>query len=159
MRRAWVSFQLAIIFSACAVTAACTPGAATNPGGSGGHIPGAVIVHVSLLTYPPVGSAYGTVSGFSPNPLVVTHGAVVQFVNDDNFAHTASSVGTAGFVNSPLSSSTQNQSGSDLATANWSSGVLQAAGYSQGLNTSTPGTYYYQCFYHYAQMRGVIVVQ
>ena len=159
MRRAWASFQLAIIFGASAATGACTPGAAANPSGSSARIPSAVIVHVSLLTYPPVSSAYGTLSGFSPNPLTVPHGAVVQFVNDDNFAHTASSVGMAGFMNGPLSASTQNQSGGDLANANWSSGVLQGAGYSQGLNASTAGTYYYQCFYHYAQMHGVIVVQ
>lgn len=159
MQRARVLVQLAVTVIACSGAQACTPGAPTNPAGANTQIAGAVIVHVSLLKYGAVGSPYGTLAGFSPNPLTVTHGAVVQFVNDDNFAHTASSVGTAGFVSSPLSSSTQNVSGSDVANANWSSGVLQGGGFSQGLNTSTTGTYYYQCFFHYAQMHGVIIVQ
>jgi plastocyanin len=159
MRGARVFFQLAIIFSACAGISACTPGAATNPTGSNAQVNGAIVVHVSLLKYGSVSSPYGTLGGFSPNPLTVTHGSVVQFVNDDNFAHTASSVGTSGFANGPLASSTQNVSGSDLATANWSSGVLQGAAFSQALIASTPGTYYYQCFFHYAQMHGVIIVQ
>jgi plastocyanin len=159
MRRAWVFFQLGIIFSACAVLWACTPGAATNPNGGTGQISNAVIVHVSLLKYPPVSSQYGMLAGYSPNPLTVQHGAVVQFVNDDNFSHTASFVGTSGFVGGPLNSSALGAGGVDLATAGWSTGALQGGGFSQGLSASTAGTYYFQCFYHYTQMHGVIIVQ
>ena len=158
MRGAGFFIQLAIIFSACA-SGGCTPGAATNPGSTNAQIAGATIVHVSLLKYPPVSSAYGMLAGYSPNPLTVTHGAIVQFVNDDNFMHTASSVGTTGFVSSPLGGNTQSPSGTDVSMANWSSGELRGGGFSQGLNTSIAGTYYYQCFFHYAQMHGVIIVQ
>lgn len=151
--------SLFLIFGAVVAMGACTPGAPSNPSAGNAQISSAIIVHVSLLKYPPVSSPYGTLAAFSPNPLTVTHGAVVQFVNDDNFNHTATSVGTTGFVSSPLSSSAQSASGSDLANPGWSTGALMGGGFSQGFSTSTPGTYYFQCFYHYTQMHGVIIVQ
>jgi plastocyanin len=140
--------------------AACTPGAISQPAGAG--ISGtAVIIHVSLLKFAKKSSPFGEVAGYSPNVLTVQHGSTVQFVNDDNFSHTASSVGSAGFPpGNPFSNLALTQSGKDLADANWSTGQLQGSAASQTFTTNTPGTYYFGCFYHYATpMRGVIVVQ
>ena len=145
-----------------ALSSACTPGAATTPSGaSRAPISGAVVVHVSLLKYGPLSTAFGTVAGYSPDPLTVPVGSIVQFVNDDNFTHTASSVGSSGFpAGNPLSSVAQTPSGVDLASPAWSSGNIAGGSLSQGFTASTPGTYYYGCFYHFGSpMRGVIVVQ
>lgn len=141
-------------------SAACTPGAVNAPASIG--VSGkAVIIHVSLLKYAKQSSPYGEVAGYSPNVLTIQHGSTLQFVNDDNFSHTASSVGESGFPSGdPFGNSTLTQSGKDLADPNWSSGLLQGNTASQTLTTNTPGTYYYGCFFHYATpMRGVIVVQ
>jgi plastocyanin len=141
-------------------SAACTPGAVSQPAGAG--ISGsAVIIHVSLLKFAKKSSPFGEVAGYSPNVLTVQHGSTIQFVNDDNFSHTASSVGSAGFPpGDPFSNLALTQSGKDLADSNWSSGQLQGSAASQTFTTNTPGTYYFGCFYHYATpMRGVIVVQ
>ena len=152
--------RLVAILCVAAAAAGCTPGAATN--GSGGSIAlGAVIVHVSLLKYAPQQTQYGKVAGYSPNPIVVAAGSTVQFVNDDNFSHTASSVGQSGFPSGdPISNKALNQSGTDLSQANWSTGSLAGGAASQALRATVPGTYYFGCFYHYATpMRGVIIVQ
>ncbi|HEY5094775.1 MAG TPA: plastocyanin/azurin family copper-binding protein [Candidatus Eremiobacteraceae bacterium] len=141
-------------------SAACTPGAVSAPAGAG--ISGkATIIHVSLIKYAKQSSPYGEVAGYSPNVVTIQHGSTVQFVNDDTFSHTASSVGTSGFPSGdPFSNSALTQSGKDLADANWSSGSLQGNTASQTFSANTPGTYYFGCFYHYATpMRGVIVVQ
>jgi len=153
---------LALVVAMAAGISACTPGAATTPSSlSRSPISGAIIVHVSLLKYGPSPSTFGTVAGYSPNPLTVSVGSIVQFVNDDNFTHTASFVSTTGFpVGNPLSSAAQTPSGTDLASAGWSSGNILGGAFSQGFTASTAGTYYYGCFYHYGSpMRGVIVVQ
>ena len=138
-------------------SAACTPGAISAPAGAG--ISGtAVIVHVSLLKFAKKSSPFGEVAGYSPNVITVQHGSTVQFVNDDNFSHTASSVGSNGFPSNPNLNIIQ--TGKDFADANWSTGSLQGNAASQTFTTNTPGTYYFGCFYHYATpMRGVIVVQ
>ena len=151
----------AFIFSAALLNAACTPGAATAPSGGGAPISGAFVIHVSLLKFTPHSSQFGTVAGYDPNPATVPVGSIVQFVNDDNFAHTATSVGASGFPSgSPLSSSATAAQGGDLSAAGWSSGNLLGGGFSRGFTASVPGTYYYGCFYHYGTpMRGVIVVQ
>jgi len=120
----------------------------------------ATIIHSSLIKYTPVSSAYGQIAGYSPNPVTVPRGSIVQFVNDDNFVHTATFVGTTSFPPGPLPLSSTSPSGSDLATPGWSSGDLQAGAFSQGFTASTSGTYYYGCYHHYGSpMRGVIVVQ
>lgn len=119
-----------------------------------------MIVHESLLTFPPTNSAYGQIAGYSPNPITVPKGAVVQFVNDDNFLHTATFVSTTGFTPGPLPLSSTTASGADLATPGWSSGDLKGGAFSQGFTASTSGTYYYGCYHHYGSpMRGVIIVQ
>jgi plastocyanin len=139
---------------------ACTPGAPTAPNGSVRS--GSVVIHASFGKFI-VQSQYGLLSSYSPNPLVVSRGAVVQFVNDDNFDHTATSLGTNGFPQSGPGGKAQSRSGNDLAQPDWSSGVLTGGAVSQTFNASTPGTYYYGCFFHYgtpgSPMRGVIVVQ
>ena len=153
MKRLYWAAVLAVAFG----SAACTPGAVSAPTGAGISSK-AVIVHVSLLKFAKKSSPYGEVAGYNPNVLTVPHGSTVQFVNDDNFSHTASSVGTNGFPLNPTLN--LNQSGTDLADANWSTGSLQGNATSQIFTTNTPGTYYFGCFYHYATpMRGVIVVQ
>lgn len=143
------------------LNAACTPGAATTPGGGSGPIANAVLIHVSLLKYTPAASQFGMVAGYSPNVATVPAGSIVQFVNDDNFAHTATSVGSAGFpTGSPISSAATTPQGSDLSSIAWSSGNLVGGSFSRGFTASVPGTYYFGCFYHYGTpMRGVIVVQ
>ncbi|HEY7979988.1 MAG TPA: plastocyanin/azurin family copper-binding protein [Candidatus Eremiobacteraceae bacterium] len=156
MKRLFWAAVLAMTFG----SAACTPGAISAPAGAG--ISGsAVIIHVSLLKFAKKSSPFGEVAGYSPNVLTVQHGSTVQFVNDDNFSHTASSVGSAGFPpGNPFSNKALTQSGKDLADQNWSTGSLQGSSASQTFTTNTPGTYYFGCFYHYATpMRGVIVVQ
>ena len=149
-----------LLIAAAASTAACTPGAPSAPNGSVRS--GAVVIHASFGKFI-IQTQYGLLSSYSPNPLVVARGTVVQFVNDDNFDHTATSLGTSGFPQSGPGGSAQTRSGNDLAQPNWSTGVLTGGAISQTLNASTPGTYYFGCFFHYATpgspMRGVIVVQ
>lgn len=148
---------------ACLVAAlvACTPGAPSQPGGAQALVPGAIVIQVSLLKYPPQQTPLGTVAGYDNADLTVHVGAVVQFHNQDGFTHTASSVGTSGFPNnSPLGNGARTPSGSDLSQANWSSGDLQPDAYSQPFHATAPGTYYYGCYFHYnTPMRGVITVQ
>jgi plastocyanin len=152
MKRIYWATVLLLVFG----SAACTPGAVSPP--SIGISGSAVIVHVSLQKYGKKSSQYGEVAGYSPNVLTVQHGATVQFINDDTFLHTASSVGSNGFPLNPVINS--HQSGKDIADANWSSGELTGGSASQTFTANTPGTYYFGCFFHYAiPMRGVIVVQ
>jgi len=140
---------------------ACTPGAPPTPGGSQALVPGAVVIQVSLIKYQPQQTKFGTVAGYNNANLTVHVGAVIQFHNQDSFTHTASSVGTNGFPSgSPLTDKARSQSGSDLSQADWSSGDLQPDAYSQPIHATTPGTYFYGCFFHYnTPMRGVITVQ
>ena len=161
MRSTMRALACAAIFSATLLTAACTPGSATAPGGGNTPIANATLIHVSLLKYTPTSSQYGMVAGYSPNVVTVPVGSIVQFVNDDNFAHTASSVGSSGFPSgNPLSSTATTPQGNDLSSTAWSSGNLTGGSFSRGFTASVPGTYYYGCFYHYGTpMRGVIVVQ
>jgi len=159
MRQAGFTLALASLAAATSL-GACTPGAATAPTGGSGAISNAIVIHVSLLKYMPTSSAYGQIAGYSPNPITVPKGSVVQFVNDDNFLHTATFVSTTAFTPGPLPLSSTSASGSDLATPGWSSGDLQGGTFSQGFTASTSGTYYYGCYHHYGSpMRGVIVVQ
>jgi len=147
--------------SACFAVAAfgCTPGATSAP--TSAVLSGAVVIHVSLGKYV-VQTQYGQVGGYSKNPLTIARGTVVQFVNDDSFGHTASSVGTTGFPKNGPGAGSLNQSGSDFAQAGWSTGELQGGSVSQAFTAATPGTYFYGCFFHYSSqtpMRGVIIVQ
>ena len=159
MRQAGFTLALACVAVATSLDA-CTPGAATATTGAGAAIANATIIHVSLLKYTPTSSAYGQIAGSSPNPITVPRGSIVQFVNDDNFAHTATFVSTTAFTPGPLPLSSTSPSGSDLATPGWSSGDLQGGVFSQGFTASTAGTFYYGCYHHYGSpMRGVIVVQ
>jgi len=144
-----------------AMLVACTPGAPSPPGGSQALVPGAVVIQVSLIKYQPQETQFGTVAGYDNANLTVHVGAVIQFHNQDSFTHTASSVGTNGFPSgSPLTDKARTQSGSDLSQTDWSSGDLQPDAYSQPFHATTPGTYFYGCFFHYnTPMRGVITVQ
>jgi plastocyanin len=153
------AFRYAAIASLFAV-AACTPGA---PGALTSSLQsGTVVIHLGLTRYGATHTQYGVVSGYSPNPLVVTHGAVIQFENDDPFGHTASFVGTTGFpaAGPPIAAETQH--GTDIDQPGWSTGELVGGAISRPFTVSTPGTYYYGCFHHYSltpPMRGVIIVQ
>ena len=140
-------------------TAACTPGAPSAPNNA--LQAGTVVIHLSLGKYA-AQTQYGTLGGYSPNPLVIARGSVIQFVNDDNFDHTASSVGQSGFPAVGPPGTAIAQSGTDLAQPNWSTGDLKGGSASQSLSASQPGTYYFGCLFHFnsqTPMRGVIVVQ
>ena len=148
---------LPVCLAAAAVS--CTPGATSAPASS--LLSGSVVIHVSLGKYV-AQSQYGQIGGYSINPLTIARGTVVQFVNDDNFSHTASSVGTNGFPKSGPGAGSLTQSGTDFAQTDWSTGELQGGSASQAFTASTPGTYFYGCFFHYSSqtpMRGVIIVQ
>ena len=119
------------------------------------------MIQVSLINYGPKQSANGVVAGYNSDNLTVPVGTVIQFHNQDTFTHTASSLGTNGFPKGdPLTTQARTRSGSDLAQAGWSTGDLNPDAYSQPITASTPGTYYYGCFFHYqTPMRGWITVQ
>jgi plastocyanin len=156
-----MTLRIGLLVTAVLISAAaCTPGAPSAPNGSVRS--GSVVIHASFGKFI-VQSQYGLLSSYSPNPLVVSRGAVVQFVNDDGFDHTATSLGSSGFPQSGPGVIAQSRSGNDLAQQNWSSGVLTGGAVSQTFTASTPGTYYYGCFFHYgtpgSPMRGVIIVQ
>ena len=146
--------------AALVITGGCTPGAPAAPSSS--LQAGATVIHIGLGKFGPTQTQYGVVADYSPNPLIVPRGTVIQFVNDDGFDHTASSLGQGGFPPVGPPASAQNRSGTDLAQAGWSSGNLAGGAVSQTFTASTTGTYFYGCFYHYGlstPMRGVIVVQ
>ena len=153
------------LVAACLIGAlvACTPGAPSQPAGAQGPVPGATIIQVSLLTYKPMASPDGTVAGYANAHITVPVGTIIQFHNQDNFLHTASLVSTTSFPknnSNPLTNTARTQNGSDLATAGWSTGDLNADAYSQPLTASQAGKYFYGCFFHYSTpMRGVIIVQ
>ena len=140
---------------------ACTPGAPPPPTGGSGPIPGAVIIEVSLLKYPPIPTKDGPVAGYNNANLTIPVGTIVQFHNQDSFNHTASFVSFTSFPNNnPLTSGAKTQSGKDLFVAGWSTGDIAPNAYSQPLLASVPGKVYYGCFYHYGSpMRGKITVQ
>ncbi|MBC5828375.1 MAG: hypothetical protein GIW99_11960, partial [Candidatus Eremiobacteraeota bacterium] len=68
---------------------ACTPNAPSGSAQISGAAASASIIEVSLLQFSPSQTAYGTVAGYSPNPLIISVGATIQFHNRDSFAHTA----------------------------------------------------------------------
>jgi plastocyanin len=145
---------------AAAAVSGCTPGAPAAPTGS--LQAGATQIHMSLFKYGPSKSQYGTLYAYSPNPLVVKQGAIIQFVNDDGFRHTGSYLSTTGFPKLGPGVGALTASGSDIAVPGWSTGDLVGGGASQTFVASTKGTYFYGCFHHYPlnpSMRGVIVVQ
>ena len=156
MRNPW-GLVLACLMS---MVVGCTPGAPAPPGGAQALVPGAIVIQVSLIKYQPQQTKFGTVAGYNNDNLTVHVGAIIQFHNQDSFTHTASSLGTTGFPPSGPPFSARTRSGSDLSQSNWSSGDLQPDSYSQPIHATTPGTYYYGCYFHYnTPMRGVITVQ
>jgi plastocyanin len=134
---------------------ACTPGAVVPAGGSAG-----TTIDVNLTLHPQSATPYGTSGGYAPAVTTVAVGTSVRFVNSDGFAHTATSLGTAGFpAGSPFGSPALQQSGATLSSG-WTSGALAAGTGSQALLADAPGTYFYGCFFHYgAPMRAAIVVR
>jgi plastocyanin len=138
----------------------CTPGAPPPPSGAG-VAGGAVIIEVSLIKYPKIQTPDGVICCYNNGYLTVPVGTVIQFHNQDNFAHTASFVSNTQFpTNSPLGEQSRTPSGNDLSSPAWSTGDLPPNGYSQPLKASKAGSYFYGCFFHYGQsMRGKIVVQ
>lgn len=153
--------KTAILCALAALTmAGCTPGAPAAPTGS--LQAGATIIHMSLFKYPPTESQYGEVFAYSPNPLIIPQGTVVQFVNDDGFRHTASFLSMSGFPKLGPGVPALTASGTTLSSPGWSTGDLVGGGASQTFVASSKGTYFYGCFHHYPlnpSMRGVIVVQ
>lgn len=152
MRLTTLAFSLAL--------AACTngaPGATTTASLPAG---GATAIDVSLTSFGPAASAFGLTGGYSPPVTQVTTGTFVRFVNQDGFAHTATSIaGTTFPAASPFDSSALAASGQRLSTG-WSTGTLAANGSSGPILADLPGTYLYGCFFHYgAPMHGAIVVR
>jgi plastocyanin len=145
---------------AVAASAGCTDGAPAAP--SSALQSSAVEIHLGLTKYGPTQTPYGEVSGYSPNPLVVTQGTVIQFVNDDGFRHTASFLSTTSFPSVGPGVWALSPSGHDIGVPGWSTGDLVGGAASQTFVASQKGTYFYGCFHHYSlhpSMRGVIVVQ
>ena len=151
-------------YALAALLASCTPGgmfASTAGGGvpGGGQIT-RIDVNLTLhsgQTQLPAGSA----AGYAPIPVNVSVGSLLQFVNSDSFAHTASEITGAAAVpqSSPLHVSAQTRSGSALSTG-FSSGTLAPGQSSQLVSVDAPGTYLYGCFFHYGgPMRGEIVAK
>jgi plastocyanin len=82
----------------------------------------------------PPGSQFLTTTAYIPNPINVSMGTTVTFVNNDNVAHTATS---------------QNNL--------WDTGDIQP-GRSQSLTFRSTGSFPYYCIYH-PRMVGTITVQ
>lgn len=138
----------------------CTDGAPPAP--SSALQAGAVKIHLGLTRYGPTNTPYGVVSGYSPNPLVVSQGTVIQFVNDDGFRHTASYLSETSFPAVGPGAQALSPSGNDVSTPGWSTGDLVGGTASQTFVASKKGTFFYGCFHHYSlhpSMRGVIIVQ
>jgi plastocyanin len=150
-----------VLFVALVVLAGCTAGA--PPAGGSAGAPGAAVttIDVSLTSFASAATPYGQGGGFAPLATTVTVGTLIQFVNTDSFAHTATSlVGATSFPADPgFGASALTQSGARLSSG-WTSGTLAASGSSQVLLADQRGTYLYGCFFHYGSpMRGAIVVQ
>jgi plastocyanin len=142
-----------------AIAAGCTPGAQSAPS-SGNQSATAVVVGESILKYGQMSSSYGMVGGFNPSLVVVAHGTLIQFHNEDSFNHTATGIPGSAFPNgNPIPSTALTRSGTDVSQPGWSSGLLTGGSFSQSLATSAVGQYFFGCFYHYPTMRGVIIVQ
>jgi plastocyanin len=141
-------------------TSACTPGA---PGAVTSSLQsGTTVIHLGLTRYGATNTHYGVVSGYSPNPLTVPVGTVIQFENDDSFGHTATFLSTTGFPADGPPVSAETPSGTEISHPGWSTGELVGGAVSRTFVASTPGTYFYGCFHHYSlnpPMRGVIIVQ
>lgn len=137
--------------------AGCTAGA--PPGGASGTSAGTTTIDLSLTGSSQVSTPFGTSIGYAPAVTNVAVGTMLQFVNRDTFAHTASSVtGTTFPANPGFTSNTLNASGTRLSTG-WTSGNLAAGAGSPPVLADLPGTYLYGCFYHYSGgMHGAIVV-
>jgi plastocyanin len=145
---------------ALASMAGCTDGAPTAP--SSALQAGAVKIHMGLTKYGPSQTPYGEVSGYSPNPLVVSQGTVIQFVNDDGFRHTGSYLSETSFPSVGPGAQALSPTGHDIGTPGWSTGDMVGGSASQTFVASTRGTFFYGCFHHYSlhpSMRGVIIVQ
>lgn len=152
------------IFAAALLATACTPGGAGSSGSSGtvpttGNV---VRINVSLTLYPQTQTPAGTALGYSPEVTDVNVGDSIVFVNEDDFANTATLIpnDTTYPSDSPFGVSATSKSGAALSQP-WSSGALtQAGSSSQSIAVDKPGTYIYGCFYHYeGGMRGEIVAQ
>ena len=137
----------------------CTPGAPSAPT-IAKQAPSSVVVGESIIKYGQMSSSFGMVGGFNPTLVVVAHGTMIQFHNEDSFNHTATGIPGAAFPGgNPIPSSALSPSGSDVSQASWSSGVLTGGSFSQSFSTSATGQYLFGCFYHYPTMRGVVIVQ
>jgi plastocyanin len=139
---------------------ACTDGA---PGSVSGSTAGVTTIDVSLTAFAATTIPEGVSLGYSPAQLIVPVGTQIRFINQDSFAHTASSVGRTTFPSgSPLgiAALTPSASGSGLSGGGWSSGNLAPGASSPVFVADAPGLYLFGCFYHYgASMRAAIVVQ
>jgi plastocyanin len=157
MSRARYAYALALL-----AFAACTPGGAamTGSGGSGANV---TTIDVNLTLSQPVGTPYGLSGGMTPPVTTVAVGSVIQFMNTDGFAHTATLIPPSDKTfpaGSPFGISATTPSGNAISDANWSSGAMQGGARSQPITVDKPGTYLFGCFFHYgAPMRGAIVAQ
>lgn len=137
--------------------AGCTSGA---PPSGGGTSAAATIINVRLTSSSVTTTPFGSSIGYAPAVSNVAVGTMLQFVNSDTFAHTATSVTGKTFPADPgFSAAALNASGTRLSTG-WTSGNLNAGDASPLVQADLPGMYLYGCFYHYgAGMHAAIVVQ
>lgn len=138
----------------------CTFGAPPATVSTGTSSASVTAIDVNLTASTPQSTAAGTSGGYAPAVVSVRVGALLQFVNRDGFAHTASSFGGATYpTSSPLAATALNAAGSRLSTG-FSTGTLAAGGSSQTILADVGGTYLYGCFFHYgAPMRAEIDVR
>jgi plastocyanin len=129
----------------------CTFGAPTASSGAGAV--NAQTISVDLTQF---------MLGYSPDILTVNVSTTVQFINNDSFAHTATSIAGSTFPDaSPFTAAalTPSQSGADIS-GTWTSGILEAGAASPTFVADLPGTYLFGCFFHYGHpMRGEIIVR
>jgi plastocyanin len=117
---------------------------------------------------------YGQVLGYfkgtkAKKSAVVTIplGSNVVFSNvDGSFPHTGSFLGDASKKSAPWPSSftgsgTQSKAGTDISTADFSTGTLNAGSSSLVYTANVPGFYMFGCAFHYVshEMRDIIIVK
>jgi len=120
----------------------------SQAGAAAQRAPALVTIAVDL-DVPAVNTKYGKVGGFVPWVAEVHVGDRVRFINVDDEAHTATSVGIA-----------DDKPHGDRLSAAWSSGRLASEATSRTFLADKAGVYRYRCMIHAAQgQRGVIVVR
>jgi plastocyanin len=107
---------------------------------------------------------FGMVEGFSTDNahsqvIKVASGSNVQFMATVNGPHSADLLG-ASFPASDTNPETASAAGTDISTANFSTGTLNDGQMSAVYHAAVAGMYFFGCHFHYSLgMRTVIIVQ